>query len=186
MSGVNAVLQIIDNVLNRFLQFLLILVTAVVTWQVFSRYVLNNPSSFTEELARFLLIWITLLGCVAAYRHNKHLGLDMIYAQATAPYRKLMYFVIHASVGIFAVCVMIIGGLLLMNMTERLGQASPVMGIDISLVYSVVPFSGLLIAIYALNSIVFPAYSTPTNTPFEDEITPIEATPNKTTIEEKR
>jgi TRAP-type C4-dicarboxylate transport system permease small subunit len=149
-------LNLLDIFLNRFLQCLLVLVTVVVTWQVFSRYVLNAPSSFTEELARFLLIWITLLGCVLAYRHNNHLGLDMIYTSASVTYRKIMYFVIHGSVGTFAICVMVIGGFLLVNMTEQLGQTSPVMGIDISLVYAVVPMSGIFIVLYALNAIVSP------------------------------
>lgn len=161
MSALNTVLNIVDSFLNRFLQFLLVLVTVVVTWQVFSRYVLNDPSSFTEELARFLLIWITLLGCVLAYRHNNHLGLDMIYTQAEDSYRKVMYFIIHASVGIFALCVMIIGGFLLMNMTEQLGQSSPVMGIDISMVYSVVPLSGLLILLYSINALLYPENAVP-------------------------
>ena len=169
MSSLNTLLTFVDVLLNRFLQFLLVLVTVVVTWQVFSRYVLNDPSSFTEELARFLLIWITLLGCVMAYRHNHHLGLDMVYSQAKGAYRKAMYFVIHGSVGIFALTVMIIGGYLLMNMTEQLGQSSPVMGIDISLVYSVVPFSGFLIVIYAINALLYPQYASP-ESPVSDEL----------------
>lgn len=172
MNALNTVLNIVDVFLNRFLQFLLVLVTVVVTWQVFSRYVLNDPSSFTEELARFLLIWITLLGCVLAYRHNNHLGLDMIYTQAQASYRKVMYFIIHASVGTFAFCVMMIGGFLLMNMTEQLGQSSPVMGIDISFVYSVVPFSGLLILLYAINALLFPDNAVP-KAPVTDEFVDI-------------
>lgn len=155
MNPFSRILKVIDVLLNRFLQFLLVLVTIVVSWQVFSRYVLNDPSSFTEELARFLLIWITLLGCALAYRHNNHLGLDMIYSQASESYRKIMYFIIHGSVAIFATCVMIIGGYLLMNMTDKLGQSSPVMGIDISWVYSVVPFSGVLILLFAIHALIF-------------------------------
>lgn len=149
-------LNLIDSFLNRLLQALLLLITTAVTWQVFSRYILNNPSSFTEELARFLLIWLTLLGCAFAYRHNSHLGLDMVYTKANKMQQKIMYYVIHVCVGVFALCVMTIGGFALMNMTEQLGQASPVMGIDISLVYSVVPFSGLLIVIFALHAIIQP------------------------------
>lgn len=156
MKAFTQTLNLLDSILNRFLQCLLVLVTLVVSWQVFSRYVLNDPSSFTEELARFLLIWITLLGCVLAYRHNHHLGLDMVYTQTQGAYRKAMYFVIHGAVGFFALCVMVIGGFLLMNMTEKLGQTSPVMGIDISAVYSVVPLSGVLIVIYSLNALFFP------------------------------
>jgi TRAP-type C4-dicarboxylate transport system permease small subunit len=153
---INTILNLLDSFLNRFLQALLLLITIAVTWQVFSRYVLGDPSSFTEELARFLLIWLTLLGCVFAYRHNSHLGLDMIYTQASTTQQKVMYYIIHLCVGTFALCVMMIGGYSLMNMTDQLGQASPVMGIDISWVYSVVPLSGLLIVIYALHAIFQP------------------------------
>lgn len=156
MSVLTSVLNGLDSFLNRFLQALLLLITTVVTWQVFSRYVLNAPSSFTEELARFSLIWLTLLGCVYAYRHHSHLGLDMVYAQASLRQRKVMYFIIHCSVATFAVCVMMIGGFSLVSMTEQLGQSSPVMGIDISFVYSVVPFSGLLILIYAIDALIKP------------------------------
>ena len=157
-SILNSGLRLLDSFLNRFLQLILLVITAAVTWQVFSRYVLDNPSSVTEELARFLLIWITLLGCVMAYRTHSHLGLDMLYSKASDVQRKIMYFVIHSSVATFAVCVMIIGGFSLMNMTETLGQSSPVMGIDISLVYSVIPLSGVLIVIYAIDAVLVPQY----------------------------
>ncbi len=152
-------LRMLDSFLNRFLQLILLLITAAVTWQVFSRYVLDDPSSITEELARFLLIWLTLLGCAFAYRNNSHLGLDLVYLKANQFQRKMMYVIIHGSVAVFAICVMIIGGFSLMNMTEKLGQSSPVMGIDISFVYSVIPLSGLLIAIYALNALIVPQWN---------------------------
>ena len=159
MSAFNKVLSAIDTILIRFLQALLLLVTAAVTWQVFSRYVLNAPSSFTEELARFLLIWITLLGCAYAYRKNVHLGLDMIYSSANESYRKVMYFIIHSCVGFFAFSVMVIGGYQLVNMTNSLGQSSPVLGVDIGTVYLVIPLSGLLIVLFAINSLIQPNYN---------------------------
>lgn len=151
-------LRVVDSFLKRLLQAILLVITIAVTWQVFSRYVLNDPSSITEELARFLLIWLTLLGCAMAYRTNSHLGLDMVYLKANEFQRKVMYFVIHLSIASFALCVMIIGGFSLMNMTEQLGQTSPVMGINISLVYSVIPLSGALIVIYAINALLVPQY----------------------------
>lgn len=156
MIALRATLTVVDSILIRFLQFLLLLMTFAVTWQVVSRYVLGDPSSFTEELARFVLIWLTLLGCAYAYRQHSHLGLDMVYVQSTPKQQKVMYVVIHSAVAAFAVCVMMIGGYLLMNMTEQLGQSSPVMGIDISFVYSVVPLSGVLILIYAVDALIHP------------------------------
>lgn len=153
MSAFNSFLVIIEKTLNRLLQGLMLLVTVVVTWQVVSRYVLNSPSSFTEELARFLLIWITLLGCALAYRHNNHLGLDMVYSQANEKYKKFIHRVIHVCVGFFAVSVMVIGGFRLMMMTETLGQSSPVLGIDISVLYSVIPISGILVLLFSINAL---------------------------------
>lgn len=154
MSMFYTLLSLIDQLLNRLLQILLLLITTVVTWQVFSRYVLGDPSSFTEELARFLLIWLTLLGCVLAYRHNSHLGLDMVYTRASQRQRKCMYYFIHSCVAVFALCVMVIGGYALMNMTDQLGQASAVMGIGISYVYMVIPISGILMILYALEALL--------------------------------
>lgn len=154
MNTIELVLGLLDVTLKRLLQLLLIAITAVVCWQVFSRYVLADPSSFTEELARFLLIWLTLLGAVYAYRHKVHLGLDMIYSQASPVQQKIMFCFIHFSIAVFALCVMLLGGWSLVKMTRELGQSSPVMGIDISLVYMVVPISGVLILIYAIHALL--------------------------------
>jgi TRAP-type C4-dicarboxylate transport system permease small subunit len=139
-----------DKLLNISLQAILVTITCAVSWQVFSRYVLSDPSSFTEELARFLLIWLTLLGAVFAYRHKIHLGLDMFYRQGSLTQRKWMYFIIHSCVAAFSINILIIGGFSLVNMTEQLGQTSPVMGIDISKVYWAIPASGILTTFYAL------------------------------------
>jgi TRAP-type C4-dicarboxylate transport system permease small subunit len=59
--------------LDQFIQFTIALLMGLmvlnVTWQVFSRYVLGDPSSFTDELARYSMIWLGLLG--AAYVSGK-------------------------------------------------------------------------------------------------------------------
>ncbi|NIX00358.1 MAG: TRAP transporter small permease subunit, partial [Phycisphaerae bacterium] len=47
-----------------------------VTWQVITRFVLKNPSSWTEELATYLLIWVGLLGAAVALHRGAHLGID--------------------------------------------------------------------------------------------------------------
>ncbi|MEL6133172.1 MAG: TRAP transporter small permease subunit, partial [Bacteroidota bacterium] len=57
--------QRIDQVLGGFLAILMGMITLVVLWGVFTRYALGSQASWSEELARFLLVWIGLLG--AAY-----------------------------------------------------------------------------------------------------------------------
>ena len=55
----------IDSVLEKILVIIMSSMVINVLWQVFSRYILTNPSSFTDELARYLMIWVGVLG--AAY-----------------------------------------------------------------------------------------------------------------------
>jgi TRAP-type C4-dicarboxylate transport system permease small subunit len=73
-------LKSIKNALDRLLETLVMVAVAVmvvdVLWQVFTRFILNNPSSWTEELAIFLLIWVALLGAAVALNRGAHLGID--------------------------------------------------------------------------------------------------------------
>ena len=74
------VLQIVKKVLDRSLEVLVMVVMAVlvldVLWQVFTRLVLKDPSTVTEELATFMLIWVALLGAAVALGRGAHLGID--------------------------------------------------------------------------------------------------------------
>jgi len=67
-----AIIGPIDILLRWFLIILAVLMVLTVTWQVFSRYALRAPSSLTEELARFQLIWLGLLGAVYTFRNRMH------------------------------------------------------------------------------------------------------------------
>jgi TRAP-type C4-dicarboxylate transport system permease small subunit len=53
-------------------------ITAVTFAQVFTRYVLEDPLIWTEEVARYLFVWITLIGGAAAVRTRGHFGLDIL------------------------------------------------------------------------------------------------------------
>ena len=72
------VVHAVDTVLKWFLASLMAAIVLVVSWQVISRFVLNAPSSITEELSRTLLIWIGMVGAAFAYRTGQHLGLDIL------------------------------------------------------------------------------------------------------------
>ena len=63
-----SVLKKLDSVLAFILMILMATIVIDVTWQVLSRFIVGNPSSVTEEIARFLLIWIGLLGAAYAFR----------------------------------------------------------------------------------------------------------------------
>ena len=65
-----SLLSPLDKFLRGMLVFLMTAMVFSVSWQVVSRYLFSSPSSWTEEVARFLLIWIGTLGAAYAFRTN--------------------------------------------------------------------------------------------------------------------
>lgn len=144
-------IKIIDKILAIVLTTLMGLIVLDVTWQIFTRFAMDSPSSWTEELARFLLIWIGLLGAAWAYRMQAHLGLSyLVGKQHPRVQRKLAIFS-YLATALFAISIMIYGGFQLVLLTLELNQFSASLGIKFGYVYMVIPISGVLITIYALD-----------------------------------
>ncbi|UTA48643.1 TRAP transporter small permease [Simiduia sp. 21SJ11W-1] len=160
MTSLAALCRPIDQYLSHFLSALLALLVLTVSWQVLTRYALSVPSSVTEELARFLLIWIGLLGAVHAYRQKMHLGIDLLTQKTSAQAQQRLHILVHALCAVFAVSIFIIGGGNLMLLTWDLGQISPSLGLPMAAIYAVLPLSGLLMCLYSAEAMLHP--STPT------------------------
>jgi TRAP-type C4-dicarboxylate transport system permease small subunit len=143
-------IKLLDTVLTRFLTSLMVLMVLAVTWQVFTRFIIRDPSSYTEELARFLLIWIGILGAAYALRTRAHLGIDLIAQRVGEKDRKRIQVTVYSTVIFFAFFVMVVGGIRLVNITFSLNQISAAMGIRMGYVYTVLPLSGILMIIYSL------------------------------------
>ena len=117
------------NVMNRGLDNCVIGLTAIlvvdVLWQVCSRYVFSSPSSWTEELATFLLIWVGLLGAAVAFREHAHLGIEYLPARMSPRIRCAVEVLALASTALFCVLVLVYGGATLVIRTVSLLQALP-------------------------------------------------------------
>jgi TRAP-type C4-dicarboxylate transport system permease small subunit len=146
--------QSITRIISVILVLLMSAMVLDVTWQVFTRFVLRDPSEFTEELAGFLLIWIGLLGASYAYFVKAHLGIDVLTARLSSAKKRISEMVIAGIVSLFALFVLVIGGLRLVHLTFTLKQISPVMGIPMGYVYLVLPLTGILFLYYSLHFIV--------------------------------
>ena len=122
-----------------------------VCWQVFSRYVLQNPSSFTDELARFLLIWLTLFGAAFLVGQKEHLAIEILSNKMNP---KIQSVLMNGSVFAFAFFVMIVGGINLVVTILELKQQSPNLQIPMGIVYLVIPISGVFISYFSINHII--------------------------------
>ncbi len=146
-------LEKIKKKVNRILEWILIILMAVnvlnVLWQVFTRFVLKDPSSFTEELARYFLIWVGLLGASYAAGKKMHLAIDVVLKATVGKIRNLAELCIQLFIFLFAFFVMVIGGIRLVVITLKLNQISAALRLQLGYVYLVLPLSGLLIMFYA-------------------------------------
>lgn len=144
----------IDRALGYFLVILMGVLVLDVLWQIVSRYILKSPSSFTDELARFLLIWVGIFGSAYATGKKMHLAIDVLINRLKPENRKLIDLFINAAIAVFALTVMVIGGINLMLILLKLGNSSAALKIPIGTVYSVIPVSGLIIIYYTISDIL--------------------------------
>ena len=145
--------HIVDTALEWLLIVLMGTMTLNVLWQVFSRFVLNSPSSFTEELARYLLVWAGLLGAAYGVGKNVHLAMDLFGHKLSPKTKSFADLFVHACILTFAVSVMLVGGYNLVSLTNTLQQISAALQIKLAYVYFALPLSGALIVFYSLTSI---------------------------------
>ena len=119
-----------------------------VIWQVFTRFFTSSPSAFTNELARYLMIWLGILGAAYISGKQEHVAIDFFVKKLNNSLRRFIDRFVLFSILSFAFFVMIIGGINLVYITLKLEQYSPSLQIPLALVYSIIPISGLLIIFY--------------------------------------
>lgn len=142
--------QKIDRILEHTLVALLTVLVIDVLWQVLSRYVLSSPSSFTDELAGFLLIWVGVLGAAYVTGQKQHLAIDLLLQKSNPATQRRLQFVINACIALFAVFVLVIGGSWLVITRFQLNVSSAALHLPLGYVYGVLPISGLLIVYYSI------------------------------------
>jgi TRAP-type C4-dicarboxylate transport system permease small subunit len=143
----------VDTFLGTLVTIFMGVLVLNVLWQVISRFIVGHPSSFTDELAGFLLIWVGLLGAAYATGQKQHLAIDLISQKLTVEKRKRLQTFINILIIAFAIVVLIVGGTNLVYITFHLNQISSALQIPIGYVYSVIPISGIFIIYYAINDI---------------------------------
>jgi len=145
----------LDRSLSRTLAAIMGVLVLDVLWQVFTRFVLRDPSSYTEELARFLLIWIGLLGAAYVGGQRRHLAVDLLPGVLRGARRRGLERIIQGFALLFSL-VLLIGGSRLVWVTLVLGQSSAALRVPLGYVYLVVPLSGLILAFYSVYHFVHP------------------------------
>ena len=140
----------IDNILEKALIFIMGIMVINVLWQVFSRFILQSSSSWTEELARFLLIWVGLLGAAYTTGQRMHLAIDLLPQYLSGKSARRLNRIIQSMVVLFAFFAMVIGGIRLVYLTLILEQTSAALSVPMGVIYMAIPISGILIIYYSM------------------------------------
>lgn len=123
---------------------LLIVVTALNLTQVIGRYAFSIGFSWTEELMRYLMIWLMMLGSVAAIYRVEHMGVETLESMVSSRRAPLVRSALYSIGGIFVVVVLIYGWPLAMR---NGAQVAPASGIPMIYPYMALPVGAFLILV---------------------------------------
>jgi|GEM_PF-157213 len=134
--------QILDRVMKCLMAIAMLSLVVGGFWQIFTRWVLGNPSTFTEEFMRYMLIWASMIGSAYCFYKDKHLALDLFKRKAKGKVGVVLNIFIEAMILFFVTYVFVYGGY---RMAMNATNASSVMHIPFKYLYLVMPLSGVFI-----------------------------------------
>ena len=152
----------IVQVLNKLDQFLakgeataLILIVSVMTLVVFLqvvfRYVLGRPLDWSEEMARYLFVWLSVLGAALGVQKGGHFGLDFFRRMLPGPGKRFIRILVDFLMAV-VVLVILFQGITLVQMTRL--QLSPAMSIPMAWAYASLPAGAGLMAVHLLVALI--------------------------------
>ncbi|RPD91771.1 TRAP transporter small permease [Aureibaculum marinum] len=150
MGKAERVFNKISKVLEWFLIVIFALLVFDVLFQVFSRYFIGQSFAWTEEFARFSLIWMTVLGAAYLNAKREHLSMDFLYQKFSEKNKRKASLLIEVLIFLFALIVMVIGGVNLVYTTLHLNQLSGTLQVPLGYIYAIMPFSGFLIMCFSI------------------------------------
>jgi TRAP-type C4-dicarboxylate transport system permease small subunit len=143
------------NSFNKSIEYLLMVLVAVMVisciWQVLSRYIFGQASAQTEELMRYAIIWVSVIGGAYVYGEKGHLAITFFADKLNQTLAKWVSILIDTSVSIFSAIVLVYGGYQIVSATMI--QISPGMGLPMGYMYMALPIAGFMFILYAIQHI---------------------------------
>lgn len=149
-------MRTLHNILSKILAVVSIIFFAamviVTVWQVFTRQVLNDPSAWSEELARLLFVWLTFLGGAFLFGERGHIAVDFLARRLPGSSQRYAQAFVQVMVLAFALVGMVWGGIVASS--NAWNQNLTALPFTIGWIYIVIPISGVLIALFAVSDLV--------------------------------
>lgn len=124
---------------------LMAIMVGTIILQVFFRFVLNDPLAWSEELARYSLVWITFLGAAVAFRHGGHIVIDTLVMMLPRGAQSILAWVVDVLI-VVALLILLVQGLKIMEVTS--GVTATMLEIPMSWVFAAIPVSAAIMLAY--------------------------------------
>ena len=138
----------LDRVLQGASVVLFALLVVVVVWQVFTRQVLDSPSAWTEEAARYTFVWVGLFATALVFSERGHIAVDFVVTKFAPAAQKVVAVVVQLSIIFFALAVLVYGGIRASN--GAWNQSLSALPTQVGVMYLAMPITGAMIAFYAI------------------------------------
>ena len=149
-------MKALRNVLTKALNVLagvsFIAMVLLTCWQVFTRYVLANPSSWSEELVSYLFAWASLLGASLITGERGHMNIPILVDRTSPPVQKALNIFGELIAFAFSGIILVYGGIEISQLA--MGQMTSSLGVAVGVFYVVMPLCGILNMIYTVLNIV--------------------------------
>ena len=143
-KGLNVILRVLGG--GSF-----IIMVALTCWQVFTRYILNQPSTWSEELVGYIFAWMSLFGACLVTGERGHMNIPILVDMAPGGVRKLLMCLGELIAFAFSAVILVYGGLQITNLA--MGQMTSSLGIAVGVFYVVMPVCGVINMIYTVMNI---------------------------------
>lgn len=140
--------RILDRILAVVCIVLFVALVVIVSWQVFTRQVLQDSAPWTQEAALYTFVVLALLGAALVFSERGHIAVEILVDKFPAPAQKAVAVVVQLLTAFFAVFVFVAGGSRIAE--NAWDQAVSTLPITAGQVYLVLPVAGVLIAVYSL------------------------------------
>lgn len=144
--------KILDKILATICVGLFSFLVILVTWQVFTRFILNNPSVISEELAKYCFVSLVLFGAAFVFGERGHMAVEFIKENFSPKVKFFVNILIEVLIIVFTVAVLLIGGYYATKIAWN--QLSATLNIPIGYLYLSLVLSGLFTVFYCVYNII--------------------------------
>lgn len=149
MDGIRNILNVFLKVLGCFTFALMVMLTC---WQVFTRYILKDPSPWSEELVSYLFAWVTLIGACIVTGERGHMNIPILIDKMGGKMKRCFLVFAEAVAFLFSLVILLYGGIKITHLA--MGQLTSSLVISIGIFYIILPICGIINMLYTVLNII--------------------------------